>query len=82
MNIYKEAQQAKSKPMAIIKNRENRENGKEKKEKSNYKVGYSLTTSLIDPSNFSPPNLFLETLKKRMTIYEDFSKKAERREIE
>ena len=79
MNIYKEAQQAKSKPMAIIKNREN---GKEKKEKSNYKVGYSLTTSLIDPSNFSPPNLFLETLKKRMTIYEDFSKKVERREIE
>ena len=75
MNIYKEAQQANSKPMIIIKNREN---GKEKKEKSNYKVGYSL----IDPSNFSPPNLFLETLKKRITIYEDFSKKVERREIE
>jgi len=75
MKAYKELQQAKSKPMAIIKNEQNEKNGKEEKNeqkgkiKGENKVVYSLTSSLIDPANFSPPNLFLETLKKRMTIY-------------
>uniref|UniRef100_A0A6C0B8T9 Uncharacterized protein n=1 Tax=viral metagenome TaxID=1070528 RepID=A0A6C0B8T9_9ZZZZ len=83
MKTYREVQRGNSKPMAIIKNGENKENGeKEKKGKYHNIVGYSLTTSLIDPANFSPPNMFLDTLKKRMTIYEDFSKKVERREIE
>lgn len=45
----------------------------------------SVTTNLNDPANFSPPNNFLENLKKRMNIYDESSSdciKVESRERE
>lgn len=44
-----------------------------KPQKEERELFYSLTVNLIDPANFSPPNNFLENLKKRMNIYEDIS---------
>ena len=35
---------------------------------------YSLNENEFDPSKFSPPNNFLENLKKRMVIYSETSK--------
>lgn len=43
------------------------------REKKERELFCSLTVNLIDPANFSPPNNFLENLKKRMDIYEDVS---------
>jgi len=39
--------------------------------KNNEKTFYSLTETVFDPSKFSPPNMFIENLKKRMNFYED-----------
>lgn len=50
--------------MTVVKN--NRR--KQKKEREMF---CSLTVNLIDPAHFSPPNNFLENLKKRMNVYED-----------
>ena len=35
---------------------------------------YSLNENEFDPSKFSPPNNFIENLKKRMIIYTEKSK--------
>lgn len=34
---------------------------------------YSLTHSRFDPTHFSPPNNFISKLKKRMTVYDEFT---------
>jgi hypothetical protein len=36
------------------------------------KTSYHLTNQIIDPINFSPPNLFMNKLKMRMNIYSDY----------
>ena len=38
------------------------------------KTFYSLNETMFDPSKFSPPNSFIENLKKRLTVYEDYCK--------
>jgi hypothetical protein len=35
---------------------------------------YELKQSIFDPSKSSPPNVFMEKLRVRMSIYESFSK--------
>jgi hypothetical protein len=42
-----------------------------KRNQNNEKKFYSLTENVFDPSKFSPPNVFIENLKKRMNFYED-----------
>lgn len=44
-----------------------------RKQKKERELLCSLTVNFIDPANFSPPNNFLENLRRRMDIYEDMS---------
>jgi len=36
------------------------------------KTSYHLTNQMIDPVNFSPPNVFMNKLKMRINVYSDY----------
>lgn len=70
-NISPKNEKGKSVPIPIQKT----------KKMNNEENSYELTNQMFDPTQFSPPNVFMKKLKMRMNIYDEEFKNVLIREI-